>query len=118
MLTASCLAIASLTKSNAIVLAAFVIGLASNSATYGAFHSLPSSFLRGTAVAAGIGLVGTLGNIGAIVGPPLIGILVQGSGNYRTGFAADGIGFALAALIVIAVGIALSLRPTGVRPAI
>lgn len=117
LLTASCLAVASLTHSNAIVLAALIIGLAANSATYGAFHSLPSSFLRGTAVAGGIGLMGTFGNIGAILGPALTGVLVQGSGNYRTGFAADGIGFALAAVIVIAVGVALALCSTEVLPA-
>ena len=117
LLTGLCLAVASLTQSNAIVLAALVIGLAANSATYGAFHSLPSSFLRGTAVAGGIGLMGTFGNIGAILGPPLTGVLVQGSGNYSTGFAADGIGFALAALIVIGVGITLAARPPIVQPA-
>lgn len=118
LLTASCLAVSSLARSNTVVLAALVVGLAANSATYGAFFSLPSSFLRGTAVAGGIGLVGTFGNIGAILGPALIGVLVQGSGNYGTGFAADGIGFALAALIVIAVGVALAARPTAVQPAI
>lgn len=118
LLTASCLAVASLTHSNAVVLAALVIGLAANSATYGAFHSLPSSFLRGAAVAGGIGVVGTFGNIGAILGPALTGALVQGSGNYRTGFAADGIGFALAAVIVIAVGVALSSRRTMTLPTI
>jgi hypothetical protein len=35
-------------------------------------------------------------------------MLVQGSGNYRTGFAADAVGYALAAVIVIAVGRALA----------
>ena len=60
LLTATSLAVASLTQSNAIVLAAFVIGLAASFGTQGAFFSLPSSFLRGTAVAGGIGLVGTL----------------------------------------------------------
>jgi ACS family tartrate transporter-like MFS transporter len=116
LLTASCLAFASIAKSNAIVLTAFAIGLASNSATYGPFFSLPSSFLRGAAVAGGIGLIGTFGNIGAIIGPPLTGMLVQGSGHYSTGFAADSIGFALAALIVIAVGVVSAPRPTIVRP--
>jgi ACS family tartrate transporter-like MFS transporter len=118
LLTATSLAIASLTQSNAIVLVAFVIGLAANFAAQGAFFSLPSSFLRGTAVAGGIGLIGTFGNIGAFLGPVLIGVLVQGSGNYRTGFAADAIGYTLAALIVIAVGRALAPRPAIVQPAI
>lgn len=118
LLTASCLGVASLAQSNRIVLVALVIGLAANSATYGAFFSLPSSFLRGAAVAGGIGLVGSFGNIGAILGPALTGVLVQGTGNYSAGLAADGVGFALAGLIVIAVGVALASRPTIVQPAI
>jgi MFS transporter, ACS family, tartrate transporter len=115
---ASCLAIAALTQSNAIVLAAFVIGMPAVYAAFGPFFSLPSSFLRGAAAAGGIGLIGTLGNFGAFFGPLLTGVLVQGSGNYKTGFAADAIGFALAALIVIGVGRALAPRPTIAQPAI
>jgi ACS family tartrate transporter-like MFS transporter len=118
LLAASCLAAASLTQSNAIVLVVLVIGLAGNYAPFGAFFSLPQSFLRGTAAAGGIGLIGTFGNIGAFLGPVLIGVLVQGSGNYKTGFAADAIGFALAALIVIAVGRALASRAIIDQPAI
>ncbi|HUE66103.1 MAG TPA: MFS transporter [Rhizomicrobium sp.] len=118
LLAASCLAAASLTQSNAIILAALAIGLAAQYAPFGAFFSLPSSFLRGTAAAGGIGLFGTFGNIGAFLGPILIGVLVQGSNNYRTGFAADGIGYGLAALIVIGVGVALAPRPKIVQPAI
>jgi ACS family tartrate transporter-like MFS transporter len=118
LLTASCLAVASLTQSNAIVLTALVIGLAAAFATFGPFFSLPSSFLCGTAAAGGIGLVGTIGNVGAFLGPVLIGMLVQGSGNYRTGFAVDAIGYAMTALIVIAVGRALAPRTIVVEPAI
>jgi len=118
LLAASSLAVASLTQSNSVVLAALIIGLAANFAAFGAFFSLPSSFLRGTATAGGIGLISTFGNIGGFLGPVLIGVLVQGSGNYRTGFAADGIGYALAALIVIGVGVALATRPTIVQRAI
>ena len=118
LLTATSLAIASRTQSNAIVLVAFVIGLAAGFAAQGPFFSLPSLFLRGTAVAGGIGLIGTFGNIGSFFGPVLIGALVQGSGNYRTGFAADAIGYTLAALIVIGVGRALVPRPAIIQPAI
>ncbi len=110
LLTASCLAVASLAHSNAIMLAALVIGLAANFAAFGAFFSLPSTFLRGTAAAGGLGLFCTFGNFGGFFGPALTGVLVQGSGSYRTGFAADAIGFAVAALIVIAVGRALAPR--------
>lgn len=108
LLTASCLAVASLAPWNGIVLAALAVGLAANFAAFGAFFSLPSTFLRGTAAAGGLGLFCTFGNFGGFFGPTLTGMLVQGSGNYRTGFAADAVGYALAALIVIAVGRALS----------
>ena len=118
LLTAACLAVAGLTHSNAIVLAALVIGLAGNFAAFGAFFSFPSSFLRGTAAAGGLGFFCTFGNIGGFFGPAITGVLVQGSGNYRTGFAADAIGFALAALIVIAVGRALAPRAIITQPAI
>jgi ACS family tartrate transporter-like MFS transporter len=118
LLTASCLAVASLTQSDAIVLAALVIGLAANFAAFGAFFSLPSTFLRGAAAAGGLGLFCTVGNFGGFFGPAITGILVQGSGNYRSGFAADAIGFALAALIVVAVGRALTPRATITQPAI
>ncbi len=83
------------------------------------FFSLPQSVsCNGTAAAGGIGLIGTFGNIGAFFGPVLIGVLVQGSGNYKTGFAADADGFALAALVVIAVGRALASRAIIDQPAI
>jgi ACS family phthalate transporter-like MFS transporter len=72
---------------------------------------LPSSFLRGTAAAGGIGLVGTFGNVGAFLGPTFTGVLLQGSGDYRSGFAMDAVGYALGGLIVIAVGRALAQRP-------
>jgi len=52
------------------------------------------------------------------LGPVLIGVLVQGSGNYRTGFAADAVGYAIAAILVIAVGRALAPRTMMVQPAI
>jgi ACS family tartrate transporter-like MFS transporter len=118
LLTATSLAVASLMHSNALVLAALTLALIGNFACFGPYYSLPSSFLRGTAAAGGIGLIGTFANFGAFVGPILTGVLVQGSGNYRTGFAADAIGYTLAALIVIAVGRALAARPAIVQPAI
>jgi len=118
LLAGACLAAASVVQSNAIILAALAIGLAAQYAPFGAFFSLPSSFLRGTAAAGGIGLINTFGNIGSFLGPILIGVLMQGSGNYSTGFGMDAIGYALAALIVIAVGRALAPRPKMVLPVI
>jgi ACS family tartrate transporter-like MFS transporter len=104
MLVTLCLVMASLAQSNAIVLMALAIAVTAIFATFGPFFSLPLSFLRGTAAAGGIALIGTLGNLGAFLGPVIIGVLVQGSGDYRSGFVADAIGFGIAAMIVLAVG--------------
>ena len=70
-------------------------------AAFGAFFSLPSSFLRGTAAAGGIGLFNTIGSFGGFFGPSLFGVLKQGSGDYATGMAAAAFGLVLAALIVL-----------------
>jgi predicted MFS family arabinose efflux permease len=110
LLIAASFAVASLSQSNAITLAALAIALTANFAVFGPYYSLPSSFLRGTAAVGGIGVIGTFGNIGAFLGPLLTGVLLQGSGTYRTGFAVDAVLVALSALIVIAVGRALAPR--------
>jgi MFS transporter, ACS family, tartrate transporter len=118
LLSATSLAVASLAQSIALVLAALTLALIGNYAAFGPYFSLPSSFLRGTAAAGGIGLIGTFANFGAFFGPILTGMLLQASGNYRSGFAADAIGYTLAALIVLTVGRALAPRPAIVQPAI
>jgi MFS transporter, ACS family, tartrate transporter len=111
LLAGASLAAASLVQSNAIILAALAIGLAAQYAPFGAFFSLPSSFLRGTAAAGGIGLINTFGSFGGVLGPVLIGALMQGSGDYASSFVVIALGYAISALIVIAVGRAMAPRP-------
>jgi ACS family tartrate transporter-like MFS transporter len=110
LLAAAAFAVASLVHSNSIVLAALAFGLIGIYAAYGPFFSLPPSFLRGTAAAGGIGLFNMLGSLGGFLGPALIGILRERSGDYATGMAAIAGGFVLAAFIVLAVGRAMAPR--------
>jgi len=65
------------------------------------FLSLPPTFLGGTAVAAGIGLVSSLGRIGAVLGPLVVGLLRQGTGDYSAAMVAMAVGQMLAAVIVL-----------------
>jgi ACS family tartrate transporter-like MFS transporter len=118
LFSAASLAVAGLASSPAIVLVALALALIGNFAGVGPNYSLPSSFLRGTAAAGGIGLVGTFANVGAFLGPTFTGILLQGSGDYRSGFAVDAAEYALTALIIIAVGRALSPRAVASAPAV
>ncbi len=68
------------------------------------FLSLPPTFLGGTAVAAGIGLVSSLGRIGATLGPFVVGVLRQSTGDYSAAMVAMAVGQMLAAVIVLGMG--------------
>jgi MFS transporter, ACS family, tartrate transporter len=49
------------------------------------FWALPTSFLSGTAAAAGIAFINSLGNLGGFVGPNLISYLKETRGNFSDG---------------------------------
>lgn len=50
----------------------------------GVFMSWPAMFLEGAAAATGVAIINTMSNIGGLVGPALIGILKESSGNYNS----------------------------------
>jgi ACS family tartrate transporter-like MFS transporter len=68
------------------------------------FLSLPPTFLGGTAVAAGIGLVSSLGRIGATLGPLVVGLLREATGDYSAAMVAMAVGQMLAAVVVLGMG--------------
>lgn len=74
------------------------------------FWALPSSFLTGTAAAASIGLINSIGNLGGFLGPYIVGYL-----NNKTHSFFQGILF-LSASAVISAGLVLSLRTAGKDP--
>ena len=49
------------------------------------FWALPTNFLTGTAAAASIGLINSIGNLGGFVGPYLVGYLSKRTGSYVAG---------------------------------
>jgi len=69
---------------------------------------LPQSFLGGTAAAAGIALVNSIGNLGGFAGPYLMGWLKQSSGGYGLGLAALAAGLIVTAVLVLAMSRALT----------
>ena len=111
LLSAAGFAAASVLRVESVVLVMLAVGFTGNYASYGAFFSLPSSFLRGTAAAAGIACFGMMGNVGGFFGPALFGYLRQASGDYSSGMMAAAFGMFLAASIVLAVGRAMA-RPS------
>ncbi len=79
------------------------------------FWAIPPIFLGGTAAAAGIALINSLGNLGGAVGPTVVGSLRGSSGNYTSGL------LILAAALVIEAILVASMRlprqTRGVAPA-
>jgi ACS family tartrate transporter-like MFS transporter len=49
------------------------------------FWSLPTRFLTGTAAAASIGLINSVGNLGGFAGPYMVGYLVNATHSYVAG---------------------------------
>src|SRR4029453_18733931 len=64
------------------LLAAAAVGLYSATPP---FWSLPTAFLRGDGAAAGIGLINSIGNLGGVVWPDLMGWMQGLSGDFRVG---------------------------------
>ena len=48
----------------------------------GTFWSLPTAILTGTGAAAGLALINSVGNLGGLVGPTIVGVMKQGSGDF------------------------------------
>ena len=93
-----------------IALSFVTVGILSWVAT---FWSLPTSFLSGTAAAAGIAWINSVGNLGGHFGPDLIGRI-----RTATGGASEAAFFTLAAVAAIGVVIILLLPKTENRAAV
>jgi ACS family tartrate transporter-like MFS transporter len=93
-----------------LVLIALALGLMGIYGAFGAFFSLPSSFLRGAGLAGGIGLFGSFGNLGGFFGPVLFGALRQESGGYTLSMLTAALAMTFAAILVFAFGRATAPR--------
>jgi ACS family tartrate transporter-like MFS transporter len=71
---------------------------------YVPFWCLPTALLRGTAAAAGIALVGSLGHVGGFVGPYVLGLLTDTTGSTTVAL------LLLASLALTAAALCLVLR--------
>jgi cyanate permease len=65
---------------------------------------LPTAFLGGRAAAGGIALINALGNLGAVIGPIIIGWLFDAMGSFMPGMAAMSLTLVLAAGLVLPLG--------------
>jgi ACS family tartrate transporter-like MFS transporter len=68
-----------------LAMAAFSLATMALYAFPSPFWALPTVFLSGTAAAASIALINSVGNLGGFVGPYMIGFLTDRTGNYSAG---------------------------------
>jgi ACS family tartrate transporter-like MFS transporter len=109
-LAAVALFVAGIVQSNTLVLVALAVAMVGTLSYNGPFFSLPSTFLAGTAGAAGIGFVNTIGSLGRFIGPYGLGVLKQQSGGYSSSMIALSIAMAMAAAIMILMGRMMAAR--------
>ena len=53
-------------------------------AAVGTFWTLPTAILTGTGAAAGLALVNSLGNLGGLLGPTVIGLTKEATGTFAS----------------------------------
>jgi ACS family tartrate transporter-like MFS transporter len=68
------------------------------------FWAIPPMFLAGTAAAAGIAMINSIGNLGGAVGPTVMGWLRQGTSSYTAGL------HVLTGVLILEAVLVISLR--------
>lgn len=90
-----------LTKSPVVSIALFAVMAAGVYCFFGPFWALPSQFLAGLSVAAGIAIINSFGNLGGFVGPTVIGAIAKLTGSTSGGMIFVGASLVLSAVLVL-----------------
>jgi ACS family tartrate transporter-like MFS transporter len=90
----------------------FCAGFLATFAAFPVFWTVPMAVLRGTAAAAGIALINSVGNLGGFLGPVIIGEVKDRTGDWGMGIVAVGVFVAMAGVLTLALG---RLSPATVR---
>jgi ACS family tartrate transporter-like MFS transporter len=116
LLAAAGFAIAGLVQSDLIVLVALTVVTVGIHAAFGPFFCLPSSFLSGPAAAAGIAFITTVSNLGGLLGPTVVGVLREVTGDYGAGMFVLALGLVMSAGIALGLGRAMSPQTAPASP--
>jgi len=87
----------------ALSVAMFCLAAAGVYAYLPGFWSLPTSFLSGTAAAAAIGMINSVGNLGGYVGPHVVGYLSTLTGSFFAGVVYLSLSALVAAVLVLSI---------------
>ena len=101
---------ASVAHSDLLMVLALTFAIVGTLAYFGPFFTFPSSFLSGPAAAGGIALVNTFANFGGFLGPTVIGMIKQRTGDYAVAMVALEIALTASAVIILLLGFAMAPR--------
>ena len=101
---------ASVAHSNLLMVLALTFAIVGTLAYFGPFFTFPSSFLSGPAAAGGIALVNAFSNFGGFLGPTVIGVIKQRTGDYAVAMVALAIALTVSAVIILLLGFAMAPR--------
>jgi ACS family tartrate transporter-like MFS transporter len=93
-----------------LIVLSFTLSQVGQRAIFGVFWAIPPMFLGGTAAAAGIAMINSIGNLGGFVGPTAGGWLRGNSGDYTSGL------LLLAGVLVVEAALVASMRLPLQRP--
>jgi MFS transporter, ACS family, tartrate transporter len=103
LIAAAGIAASTLTGNPALTIVAFTIGACGVFGTLPVFWTLPTAVLSGTAAAAGIAVINSIGNLAGFVGPYAMGAIKDATGSFTGGL------LLIAALTIVAMAIVLAL---------
>lgn len=92
----------------AVVLALVIVNVGVSSSKP-PLWSMPTLFLSGSAAATGIATINSIGNLGAFVGPYMIGFIKQSTGSYEWGL------YFVGGLLIVSAILTLVLSRTAIR---
>jgi MFS transporter, ACS family, tartrate transporter len=87
-----------------IIVLSFALSQVGQRSVMSVFWAIPPIFLGGTAAAAGIALINSIGNLGGFVGPTVMGSLRGSTQSYSSGL------LVLAAALVLEAVLVMTLR--------
>jgi len=101
LLQAVAFPVMALVKSGPLFLIAFVVAILANVAVQAVLFLTPGDVLRGRAAATGLAAVGSIGMVGAFIGPWAWGVAHDATGSYTAGMEALAVPYIISALIVL-----------------
>lgn len=102
---AAALVVVAYSTSLGLSVAAISVALLCAFSSMGPFWAMPTAILTGTAAAVGIALINSVGNLGGLAGPWVIGAIKKATGTFQGGILVVAAGLAVGGAIVLMINL-------------